>query len=38
MIALYADMIERGTKTIDGVPNMIREKVQKELDRRGYYF
>lgn len=34
MIKLYADMIQKGLKTIDDVNERIREQVQAELDKR----
>lgn len=35
MYKIYADLIEKGLKTIDDVPLRIRDKVKKELIRRG---
>lgn len=35
MYKIYADLIEKGLKTIDDVPTRIREKVKQELIRRG---
>ena len=35
MYKIYADLIEKGLKTIDDVPTRIREKVKKELIKRG---
>lgn len=35
MHKIYADLIEKGLKTIDDVPLRIREKVKQELIRRG---
>ena len=35
MYKIYADLIEKGLKTIDDVPLRIREKVKHELIRRG---
>lgn len=32
---IYADLIEKGLKTINDVPLRIREKVKQELIRRG---
>lgn len=32
---IYADLIEKGLKNINDVPLRIREKVKKELIRRG---
>lgn len=34
MVNLYADLIEKGKRTIDQVPLRWRAKVQEELDRR----
>lgn len=35
MHKIYADLIEKGLKTIDNVPLRIRDKVKKELIKRG---
>ena len=35
MHKIYADLIEKGLKTIDDVPTRIREKVKEELIKRG---
>jgi hypothetical protein len=35
MDKIYADLIEKDLKHIDDVPLRIREKVKKELIRRG---
>jgi hypothetical protein len=35
MYKIYADLIEKGLKTIDDVPTRIRDKVKKELIKRG---
>lgn len=35
MHKIYADLIEKGLKTIDDVPLRIREKVKQELIKRG---
>ena len=35
MYKIYADLIEKGLKTIDDVPTRIREKVKQELIKRG---
>ena len=35
MYKIYANLIEKGLKTIDDVPLRIREKVKQELIRRG---
>ena len=32
---IYADLIVKGLKTIDDVPLRIRDKVKKELIKRG---
>lgn len=37
MVKVYADLIEKGEKTLDQVPLKIREQVYEELVRRGYY-
>ena len=34
MIKLYADMIQKGLKTIDDIPDIMKDKVQAELDKR----
>lgn len=36
MAKIYADLIIKGLKTIDDVPLRIRDKVKKELIKRGY--
>ena len=36
MIKVYADLVEKGQKTIDQVPARIRLQVIEELIRRGY--
>ena len=36
MIKVYADLVEKGQKTIDQVPARIRPQVIEELIRRGY--
>ena len=36
MPAVYADLIMKGIKTIDQVPEKIRDKVKKILIDRGY--
>lgn len=36
MDKIYADLIEKGLKTIENVPLRIREKVKQELIKRGY--
>ena len=36
MIKVYADLIEKGEKTIDQVPARIRPQVVEELKKRGY--
>lgn len=35
MDKIYADLIEKGLKTIENVPLRIRDKVKKELIKRG---
>ena len=35
MIKVYADLIEKGEKTIDQVPTKIRPQVVEELKKRG---
>lgn len=35
MYKIYADLIEKGLKTIDDVPLRIRDRVVKELIKRG---
>lgn len=35
MHKIYADLIEKGLKSIDDVPTRIREKVKQELIKRG---
>lgn len=35
MDKIYADLIEKGLKTIENVPVRIRDKVKEELIRRG---
>lgn len=35
MDKIYADLIEKGLKTIDNVPLRIRNKVKQELIKRG---
>lgn len=36
MVKVYADLIEKGLKTIDQVPTLWRAKVIEELNKRGY--
>lgn len=36
MIKVYADLVEKGQKTIEEVPARIRPQVIEELIRRGY--
>lgn len=33
MVRLYATLIKRGLKTIEDVPENLREEVQAELDK-----
>lgn len=35
MYKIYADLIEKGLKTINEVPLRIRDKVKQELIKRG---
>lgn len=35
MAKVYADLIEKGMRTIEQVPVSIRKEVEKELKRRG---
>ena len=35
MVKVYADLIEKGLRTLEQVPERIREEVKEELDRRG---
>ena len=35
MYKIYADLIEKGLKTVDDVPTRIRDKVKQELIKRG---
>lgn len=35
MAKVYADLIMKGMKTIDDVPEKLRDAVQKILDERG---
>lgn len=37
IVKVYADLIEKGEKTLDQVPLKYREQVYEELVRRGYY-
>ena len=37
MVKVYADLIEKGEKTLDQVPLKLRDKVYEELVKRGYY-
>lgn len=36
MVAVYADLIIKGKKTINDVPKKLRAAVIEELERRGY--
>ena len=36
MVKVYADLVQKGEKTIDQVPARIRPQVIEELIRRGY--
>ena len=35
MATVYADLIEKGLRTLEQVPERIREEVKEELERRG---
>lgn len=36
MVQVYVDLILKGKKTIDDVPERIREQVRKALEDQGY--
>ena len=36
MVKVYADLIEKGLRTLEQVPERIREGVKEELERRGH--
>lgn len=36
MVQVYVDLILKGKKTIDDVPETIREQVRKALEDQGY--
>ena len=36
MVQVYVDLILKGKKTIDDVPETIREQVRKVLEDQGY--
>lgn len=38
MVQVYVDLILKGKKTIDDVPERIREQVRKTLEDQGYDF
>lgn len=38
MVQVYVDLIKKGKKTIDDVPERIREHVRKALEDEGYVF
>ena len=38
MVQVYVDLILKGKKTIDDVPEQIREQVRKALEVQGYDF
>ena len=38
MVQVYVDLIKKGKKTIDDVPEAIREQVRKKLEDEGYEF
>ncbi len=35
MVKVYADLIEKGLRTLEQVSERIREEVKEELERRG---
>ena len=35
MVKVYADLIEKGLRTLEQVPERISEEVKEELERRG---
>ena len=37
MAKVYADLIEKGLKTIDDVPAKLRPEVEAILEERGYH-
>jgi len=38
MVQVYVDLIKKGKKTINDVPERIREQVRKALEDQGYDF
>lgn len=38
MVKVYADLIEKGLRTVEQVPSIWREAVKAELTRRGVEF
>lgn len=38
MVQVYVDLIKKGKKTINDVPERIREQVRKVLEDQGYDF
>lgn len=38
MVQVYVDLINKGKKTIDDVPERIREDVRRALEAEGYEF
>lgn len=38
MVQIYVSLIKKGIKTIDDVPETIREEVRKALEEDGYEF
>lgn len=36
MVQVYVDLIKKGKKTIDDVPERIREDVRRALEAEGY--
>ena len=37
MVKVYADLIEKGEKTLEQVTKKLRQEVYEELVRRGYF-
>lgn len=38
MVKIYVALIKKGIKTLDDVPEQIREQVRKALEDQGYDF
>ena len=38
MVQVYVDLIKKGKKTIDEVPEQIREQVKEALDKEGFEY